>query len=98
MSHQLIHTSLEAQNQAFPRRLRQSDAACGTHEVTDLYYAVVDRAYHDGVSENGTKLLHQIERERRPSEMGLMVEAEHPVETDRANRERELLGQQRVAE
>jgi hypothetical protein len=56
------------------------------HEVRGVDHSRVDQREHHRVGDQRTKLLHQVERQRRPAETRLVIESHVRIETDGVRR------------
>ena len=82
-----------------PRCLSEAMDIAQLHaEILRTNDAFVDAGQHDRIDDQGTELLHEIQRQRRPAIMFDMQVALIGIKADRIHRAVDIVGQQGIAE
>src|SRR5262252_4966307 len=88
----------ERLDKAPPAALCQSGSGCGHDGIIWPDFASVDGGEYNGVGNNRTKRLHDVERKRRPPITRRVIETAIGIEADRCQRDRQVPDQHRVGE
>ena len=98
MRHERVNALLVRPDEPSSPGCVQGDGGAHANEVVGRHHPHVDGAEHRRVGDERSELLHEIERQRRPAEARLVVEADERIEPDRVAYDRQVLDEEAVRE